>query len=415
MLRNQSFPNNWSAYSVQEIFKPLPNLSFSRDQLTHKAQTLEYIHYGDIHTGCIDELITDDSRLPYLVKDEVVKNIDKYLLCLGDIVLVDASEDYDGVTKSVEISNIGAKKIVAGLHTIPLRPLKGVFAPGFARYVFKHSIVSKTLKAIAQGTKVFSISFALIKKVILFCPPITEQQKIVEVLETWDKAIQLTRKLIEQKELQKKYLMQQLLTGRTRLNGCTDCWTEEPFRKLINIYQGYPFKSSSYVKNGTYRIITIANVQQGQLDTTKCNYINELPKNLQTYQRLQIGDLIFSMTGNVGRSCWVSRDNCLLNQRVGKIQTKKINKQFLYHFLQNPKFIYDMIVCAQGGAQANLSVKDILKYHIYFPSDITEQESIANILSLNDKEIDLLHQKLAKLEEQKKGLMQVLLTGKVRL
>ena len=334
----------------------------------------------------------------------------------GDIVLVDASEDYEGVGKNIEISAIQNKKIVAGLHTIALRPIDATnLTPGFGRYLLKHPLVSKRLKAIAQGTKVFSISFTLIQKLKVPLPPLEEQRKIVEVLETWDKAIQLTRKLIEQKELQKKYLMQQLLTGRTRLNGCTDCWTEEPFRKLINIYQGYPFKSSSYVKNGTYRIITIANVQQGQLDTTKCNYINELPKNLQTYQRLQIGDLIFSMTGNVGRSCWVSRDNCLLNQRVGKIQTKKINKQFLYHFLQNPKFIYDMIVCAQGGAQANLSVKDILKYYIYFPSDITEQESIAKILSLNDKEIDLLHQKLAKLEEQKKGLMQVLLTGKIRL
>lgn len=408
--------SKWQTKLLKQLYVPINNLSYSRDFLTETPQRLAYIHYGDIHTDKIPEVVSGKTTLAFLLDSISIPSEEKYLLKEGDIVLVDASEDYEGVGKNIEISAIQNKKIVAGLHTIALRPIDATnLTPGFGRYLLKHPLVSKRLKDIAQGTKVFSISFTLIQKLKVPLPPLEEQQKIVEVLETWDKAIQLTRKLIEQKELQKKYLMQQLLTGRTRLKGFTDSWTEEPFRKLINIYQGYPFKSSSYVKNGTYRIITIANVQQGQLDTTKCNYINELPKNLQTYQRLQIGDLIFSMTGNVGRSCWVSRDNCLLNQRVGKIQTKKINNQFLYHFLQNPKFIYDMIVCAQGGAQANLSVKDILKYHIYFPSDITEQKSIAKILSLNDKEIDLLRQKLAKLEEQKKGLMQVLLTGKVRL
>lgn len=252
-------------------------------------------------------------------------------------------------------------------------------------------------------------------KMPILCPPLDEQQKIVEVLETWDKAIGLTKRLIEQKELQKKYLMQQLLTGRTRLKGFTSKWKTEKLNELIRVYQGYPFKSETYTENGRYNVVTIANVQQGYLELNACSKIANIPSDLRSFQKLEIGDIILSMTGNVGRSCYVSIPNCLLNQRVAKIQGIHLNSQFLYYSLQNPRFIYTMIAFAQGGAQANLSVKDIKNYVLYFPIKEQEQQAIAKVLSSCDKEIDLLKQKLAKLEEQKKGLMQVLLTGKVRL
>lgn len=422
MLRNQTFPNNWKACSVQEIFKPLPNLSFSRDQLTHKEQTLEYIHYGDIHTGCIDELISEDSRLPYLVKEQVVKNIDKYLLCPGDILLVDASEDYDGVTKSVEISNVGAKKIVAGLHTIPLRPLKGVLAPGFARYVFKHSIVSKTLKAIAQGTKVFSISFALIKKVILFCPPITEQQKIVEVLETWDKAIQLTRELIEQKELQKKYLMQQLLSGLLRLAKFTDSWKKEKIGNLGSTYNGIVGKTEKDFGHGTAKYIIFLNILENTaIDIELCEKVDIREEEKQN--AVKCGDLFFNSSSETPEEVGMcsallqTMDNTYLNSFCFGFRPhdiKCLSSLYLAYWFRTNQGRALMVRLAQGSTRYNLSKESFKKSQLLLPS-YEEQQEIANILTLADKEIDLLRQKIAKLEEQKKGLMQVLLTGKVRL
>lgn len=393
MLRNQTCPNNWKAYSVQEIFVPLPNLSYSRDQLTHKAQILEYIHYGDIHTGCIDELISEDSRLPYLVKEQAVKNIDKYLLCPGDIVLVDASEDYDGVTKSIEISNVGVKKIVAGLHTIPLRPLKGVFAPGFARYVFKHSIVSKTLKAIAQGTKVFSISFALVKKVILFCPPIAEQQKIVEVLETWDKAIQLTRKLIEQKELQKKGLLQQLVYKQPK--------TVSYFlRQLFTLGRGRVISKEEIAQHpGAYPVYSSQTADNGVL-----GFINTFDFD---------GEYITWTTdgANAGKVFYrTGKFNC--TNVCGTAQLKQKNQHNLYYIMSYLNNVTKKYVSYVGNPKLMNGVfANIL---IALPSKELQDKATALLTTL-DKEIDLLRQKLAKLEEQKKGLMQVLLTGKVRL
>lgn len=411
MLRNQTFPNNWKACSVQEIFKPLPNLSFSRDQLTHKEQTLEYIHYGDIHTGCIDELISEDSRLPYLVKEQVVKNIDKYLLCPGDIVLVDASEDYDGVTKSIEISNVGVKKIVAGLHTIPLRPLKGVFAPGFARYVFKHSIVSKTLKAIAQGTKVFSISFALIKKVILFCPPIAEQQKIVEVLETWDKAIQLTRKLIEQKELQKKYLMQQLLTGRTRLKGFVTPWRKTILGNLLKE------KSLRNKDLAITRVLSVTNDRGFVLPQEQFSR-QVASKNVSNYKVVLRGEFAYNPSRiNVGSISFLAtfEFGILSPMYVVFSCSEQILPQYFKYWIKTYEFISKVKNAAQGSVRATVDFQNLSTIKMNYPANIKEQLEISKVLSQADKEIDLLRQKLAKLEEQKKGLMQVLLTGKVRL
>lgn len=267
----------------------------------------------------------------------------------------------------------------------------------------------------AQGLSIKGIERSALENLPIPCPPIEEQRRIVEVLECWDKGIALVKKLIEQKELQKKYLMQQLLSGVLRLKGFTQKWGKKPLGKLITLYQGYPFKSETYSAQGHYKIITIANVKQGYLDLAKFSTIQVLPPDILNYQQLDVGDILISMTGNVGRVCLVNSKNCLLNQRVGKIEANLLNKEFLFYILQLPDFLNVMLACAQGGAQANLSTKDIYHYVLFYPSDAREQQAIAEVLSSADKEIDLLKQKLAKLEAQKKGLMQVLLTGKIRL
>ncbi len=394
MLHNQIRPNNWEKHSVQEIFSLLPNLSFSRRQLTNKAQTLGYIHYGDIHTGCLDELISVSSILPYLVNEQFVKNINKYLLRPGDIVLVDASENYDGIAKLVEISNIGIKKLVAGLHTIPLRPLKGTFAPGFARYLFKHTIVSKTLKAIAQGTKVFSISFSLIQKVKLFLPPIEEQQKIVEVLETWDKAIQLTRKLIEQQELQKKYLMQQLLTGRTRLKGFTEKWKTTKLGKICSITTGR-LDANAMVDFGQYKFFTCSK---------EVFFIDKFAFDTEA--------LLISGNGNIGYIHYY-KGKFNAYQRTYVLDSFSKNIFFTKYILELalPKRLAKE---TKVGSMPYIVLSTLRDMKLQYPSQ-KEQNAIAKILQNTDKEIDLLREKLAQLEEQKRGLMQILLTGKVRL
>lgn len=388
---------NWQTKLLKQLYTPLSNLSYARECLTETPQRLAYIHYGDIHTNKIAEVVSAETAMSFLLDFISISSEEKYLLKEGDIVLVDASEDYEGVGKSIEISAIQNKKIVAGLHTIALRPIDATnLAPGFGRYLLKHPLVSKRLKAIAQGTKVFSISFTLIQKLKVLLPPIEEQRKIVEVLETWDKAIQLTRKLIEQKELQKKYLMQQLLTGRTRLKGFTAYWINTCLGTISNIYQPQTISTGDLTEKG-YPVFG-ANGQIG--------FYNQF--NHQTWQIMITcrGATCGTVNRTFGKA-WITGNAMVINVDGHP----EIDKLFLFYWLLSQNFCS----IVSGSGQPQIVRSPLIKYHLHIPQNIEEQRAIASVLAFCDKEIYLLKQKLAKLEEQKKGLMQVLLTGKIRL
>lgn len=232
---------------------------------------------------------------------------------------------------------------------------------------------------------------------ILIPISITEQQKIVEVLETWDKAIQLTRQLIEQKELQKKYLMQQLLTGRTRLKGFTDKWENVRLKQLCSIQKGQQLNANTLTKNGKYACLNGGIIPSGY--TTKWN------TEANTISISEGGNSCGYVNWNDSRF-WAG-GHCYTLANV------KISNSFLYFVLKNKEgHIMNLRV---GSGLPNIQRPSLEKLLLKIPSAQKEQQDIAQVLSSCDKEIDLLKQKLTKLEEQKKGLMQVLLTGKVRL
>lgn len=390
---------NWQTKLLKQLYTPLSNLSYARECLTETPQRLAYIHYGDIHTNKIAEVVSAETAMSFLLDFISISSEEKYLLKEGDIVLVDASEDYEGVGKSIEISAIQNKKIVAGLHTIALRPIDATnnLAPGFGRYLLKHPLVSKRLKAIAQGTKVFSISFTLIQKLKVLLPPIEEQRKIVEVLETWDKAIQLTRKLIEQKELQKKYLMQQLLTGRTRLKGFSNKWGNYKLQELAKIHKGKQLNSTELTATGEYPCLNGGITPSGYTHNwnsekntisiseggNSCGYVNWNPKRFWA-----------------GGHCYT-------------LSELKADPEFLYFLLKyKEKYIMSLRV---GSGLPNIQRNSLENLILYVPNNREEQSRIGRLLVGVDLGGELLQKRLAQLEEQKKGLMQILLTGKVRL
>ena len=228
------------------------------------------------------------------------------------------------------------------------------------------------------------------------CPPIEEQRRIVEVLECWDKGIELVKKLIEQKELQKKYLMQQLLSGALRLNGFTDKWKKCGFKELFVSVKGTTFmqiQSSEYLSNGEFPI-----VDQGQEQIVGfSNQKNKLYKDLPV--------IVFGDHTRIIKYI----DFPFI---IGADGTKLLKVNLAY----NIRFLYYILLNApipNLGYSRHLSL--LKQMFFYIPEKRQEQQAIAEVLSSADKEIDLLKQKLAKLEAQKKGLMLVLLTGKVRL
>ena len=184
---------------------------------------------------------------------------------------------------------------------------------------------------------------------------------------------------------------------------------------VAELKQGYTFKSSTYTSIGEFNIVTIANVQNGYMDISGCNKIDFLPRDIQPHQKLTINDILISMAGNVGRICRVEEPGCLLNQRVGKLSATSIDDKFFFYQISIPGFIAAMMGKAKGGAQANLSTPDITEYLIQVPKSKEEQIAIATILSDMDSELAILEMRCDKARQLKLGMMQELLTGRIRL
>ena len=184
-------------------------------------------------------------------------------------------------------------------------------------------------------------------------------------------------------------------------------WNLSPLGALAKLKNGYAFKSSTYAA-GNFRIVTIANVQSGLLRVDGAKSIAALPQDIQAHQRLELGDILISMTGNVGRVCLVDSPGLLLNQRVGKLVAYAVNLNFFYQTLQREEFRESMQLKAAGGAQGNLSASDITGFAISNPPDEREQQKIADCLTSLDEVIAAQGQKVAALKTHKRGLMQQL-------
>ncbi|SJM36992.1 EcoKI restriction-modification system protein HsdS [Psychrobacter pasteurii] len=279
-----------------------------------------------------------------------------------------------------------------------------------------------------EASGVPSLSRGTIYSIKVPTPPIQEQQKIVKILTIWDKAIDTTERLIDNSKQHKKALMQQLLTGKKRLlddegKRFEGEWEEVILEDHLESFQnGYAFKASHYEETGI-PIITMGNIGlDGKFNErlSKVNYWS-YDKALERYE-VNNGDLLIAMTdvtpdkNLIGRMTIVTTDKTFyLNQRVGLIKPKPtLDKHFLRCLSNDVCWRRYSLAVSASGVQANMSTKDIKNGTIKLPS-FKEQQKIAAVLTNANKEIELLEQQLADLQQEKKALMQVLLTGKKRV
>ena len=210
--------------------------------------------------------------------------------------------------------------------------------------------------------------------------------------------------------------MQALLTGKKRLNGFTDEWKTYQLGEVANFISGYSFSSDDFIDTGI-TLIKISNINNEKIEINSDTAY--LPLNYaKKYEKFLIkhNDLLIAMSGATTGKMGVYKleNQALLNQRVGIIRAKeKYNQIFLIHILK--MYVNKILEMAYGGAQPNISANDINKIKLNIPTSLDEQKAIADILSKADEEIELLNKQLELYTEQKKGLMQNLLTGKVRV
>ncbi|NLN42063.1 MAG: restriction endonuclease subunit S [Clostridiales bacterium] len=266
---------------------------------------------------------------------------------------------------------------------------------------------------ISTGTKMPRADWDYIKSTIFKIPPLPEQRKITEILSTWDKAIELKEQLIEEKKEQKKGLMQKLLRGEIRLPGFG---REEAKKTRLKGYIKEIKRKNT--KEKINKILSVTNTngfieQHEQFDKGVAS------SNLSNYKIIEKGEFAYNPSRiNVGSI------DLLRNYEAGvlspmyivfKTEKEKLLPEYLYQYVKSDEFYAQIKSFLQGSVRQSLSFKALEMIRLFIPKSLKEQEAIARLLSTADKEIELLEGELEQLKLQKKGLMQLLLTGIIRV
>lgn len=248
----------------------------------------------------------------------------------------------------------------------------------------------------------------------LAMPPIGEQKKIAAILTTQNKVIELKEKRIAEKQRQKKYLMQQLLTGKRRLRGFDTKWQKSLLGKLASMNSGgTPDSQNDSYYGDDYIWVSIKDMSSvGKYINSSENYLSQLGFENCSARVFNKGTVLFAMYASIGE-CAITNAECCSSQAIlGITPISKLNNEYLYYFLLNGRDSFKKM--GQASSQPNLNKKIVQSINIDLPP-LIEQKAIVDVLSCIDREIELLQKDLEAEKQKKKALMQLLLTGIVRV
>ncbi len=250
---------------------------------------------------------------------------------------------------------------------------------------------------------------------IVFLPPLSEQQKIATILSTQDKVIELKEKLLVQKQQRKRYLMQQLLTGKLRLPDVNGEWTSVKLKELL-------IERNEKNVEQNHRICSVA-VSKGVVDQIEHLGRSYAAADTSNYGVAHYGDIIYTKSPTGDFSLGIikqnrMRENVAISPLYGIYKPISFSTGYLlniyFESTINTKNYLTPIV--QKGAKNTIAISNsaFLENKIFFPMDEATQSRIAKVFELTDHEIDLLQKSIEAEKQKKKALMQLLITGKVR-
>jgi len=254
--------------------------------------------------------------------------------------------------------------------------------PQYLFYILKSQTIIEELQMLAESRSgTFpQITFSEVANIEIKLPPIEQQRRILGVLKSLDDKIEVNRKINENLEQQAQALFKSWFVDfepfkngefvESELGMIPKGWRVGTVNDVCCFESGFAFKSTTYKQEGEYRLITIKNVQDGYLDVNGSVCLDELPAKMPQFCLLRIGDILLSLTGNVGRCCFVDEERLLLNQRVAKLKPRiKNNWGYIYTLFRNPSFKDRVVSIARGTAQANLSPIETSNMIIIIPID----------------------------------------------
>ncbi|MBD9107201.1 restriction endonuclease subunit S [bacterium] len=390
-LRFKEFNDEWQSINLANIFKYFNTNSLSREQLSESG-ILKNLHYGDIHKK-YNSILNENDEITSYVKD--INYVNKYeLLKNNDLIFADASEDYEGIGKAVEVINVN-NHTISGLHTILARDNLNVFAPMFKGYYFNSPIVHNQIRVLANGFKVYGISKDTINKLNIKIPSIQEQSKIANTLYLLDKKIELQSKKIEDLKLFKKGL---IIHIRKNIE------VEKIPLKNILTEQNHKTK-----KNNEYEILS---------STSKGIYLQKdyfnkqaASDNNEGYKILKKNQLVLSP-----QNLWMGNININTEYNIGIVSpsykifniNNNINIDFFNYWIKSSKALYEYKVSSEQGAsivRRNLNVDLFYEIIVNVPKGEL-QNKLGNIIKLLNLNLQYNENLLQKIIKFKKGLMQ---------
>ncbi|MEZ8990000.1 restriction endonuclease subunit S [Vibrio breoganii] len=400
-------PNGWELEKLDDIAKKVMVGIASAATHAYTDSGIRMLRNLNIKDGWID-----DSDILHIEEGYEVQHKNKRLKA-GDILTVRTG--YPGLSAVVPSMYENAQCFTSLVTRLDqTRAL-----PDYVCRFINSEYGKKFISSCEAGGAQKNVNAAMLKKMPIPLPPLPEQRKIANILSTWDKAISTTEKLIETSKQQKKALMQQLLTGKKRLvnpetgkafQGEWEVTSVDSTSKCFS--GGTPSRTKDEYYGGSIPWITSGKVNDRFVETVN-EYITESGVANSSAKYVKQGALLVAMYGATAGKVAINRlQSATINQAVLALEVKSsFSSIFLFYLLE--KEMEKALSLVQGG-QPNLNASIIKSIKIKLPN-YKEQQKIASVLTAADKEIEVLEAKLAHFKQEKKALMQQLLTGKRRV
>ncbi|MGB6188772.1 MAG: restriction endonuclease subunit S [Aeromonas molluscorum] len=412
-------PKGWTVGTLSELADTVMGFAFKSSDFTPTGIPL--LRMGNLYQNTLD-FERNPECLPESFKDEYAR----FLVRPGDLVMsmtgTMGKRDY-GFT--VEIPSHAPDSLL-NQRVMKFVPKKKTSA-GYLLNLLRSEVILSRLYSFPGGTKQANLSAKQVQELVAPIPPLPEQRKIANILSTWDKAITTTEQLLANSQQQKKALMQKLLTGKKRL-GIPDKSYELQKTRYGTIPKDWEYPAIKDICTQ----VTQKNTVSADYPVLSCSKYDGFVDSLKYFKKKVYSD---DTSGYrlIHRGCFGFPSNHVEEGSIGlqnlydtgivspiyvvfRAKTKKVDNDYLYAVLKTDHYrqIFGAATNASVDRRGSLRWKEFSLIHVPLPP-LDEQQKIAAVLSTADKEITALQQKLDALKQEKKALMQQLLTGKRRV
>ncbi|WP_400244055.1 restriction endonuclease subunit S [Methanobrevibacter smithii] len=409
-MRFPSYSSEWHSYTLGEILTFYSTNSFSREKLNYDTGSVKNIHYGDIHTKFPSIVSIDNNKdIPFINDDlDLSKFSEDQYLREGDLIIADASEDYEDIGKAIEVKDINNEKVLAGLHTILARDENDMAVNGFKAYLFSTNNLKTKIKIIANGISVLGISKNNLSKLNVEIPSKKEQQNIVSFISDIDKKIELLEKKHQLYLDFKNYLMQQIFAQKLRFADSDSCWKEISLKDIGTFYRGHSYNSTNVADEGLL-VLRSNNIQGNVLDFSE-DGLQFVDKDCKKELELQKNDIVICMSNGTRRLVGKSAEytgNYENKVTVGAFCSIFRTKNKLAKYLfQTESYKKNLYLILAGTNINNLKNSDLEKFKFNIPTNESEINKIHDLFVSIDNKIDYNKKQLEEITLFKKGLLQ---------